>query len=343
MKFALFAHPERYGDESYLQLFDELTALVEQAEAGGFDAFWVGEHYGMDFTAAPNPLALLAHLAARTSTIRLVTGNIVAPFWHPLRLASEAAMVDLLCKGRLELGIARGAYQFEFDRLVGGMSAMDGGASMRELVPLLKQLWAGDVAHDGEVWQFPTSTSIPKPLDGGPPIWIAAREAASHEFAVAHGCNVCCTPLAKGDEEVEALVGKFEAALAANPGVARPKLMMLRHAYVVEREDQIEEAARAIRDWYAHFERWIRNDGSVRAGQVSPIGEEDLVAKPVYDLEQIPQNALVGTPDQIIQRIKRYEQLGIDEVGLWTDFPRGHDAKSSSIRLFIDEVMPAFR
>lgn len=342
MKFSLFAHAERYDTEPYARLFDELTELVQLAEKGGFDAFWVGEHYGMDFTAAPNPLVLLSHLAARTSTIRLVTGNVIAPFWHPVRLASEAALVDVLSGGRLELGIARGAYQFEFDRIVPGLGAMEGGAYLRELVPLLERLWAGDVEHDG-LWTFPPTTSVPKPVrPGGPPIWVAAREAESHEFAVSHGYNVCCTPLSKDDAEVEDLVAKFEAAVAAHPERPRPKLMMLRHTCVVERADEVEVAAEAVRGWYAQFEHWIRNDGSMRQGQLAPIPTEQLTQKPSYTLEAICRSALVGTPETITKRLEHYRALGIDEVGLWTDFPGGHALKRRSIELFAEQVLPAF-
>ena len=342
MKFALFAHAERYENESYEDLFAQLTELVQLAERGGFDAFWVGEHYGMDFTAAPNPLVLLSNLAARTSTIRLVTGNVIAPFWHPVRLASEAALADVLSGGRIELGVARGAYQFEFDRIVPGLGATDGGAYMRELVPLLRRLWAGDATHDG-LWTFPATTSIPKPVhSGGPPIWIAAREAASHEFAVREGCNVCCTPLAKDDAEVEDLVRKFDDAVAAHPDVPRPKLMMLRHACVVEHEHEIDAAAQAIRGWYAHFERWVRNDGSARQGRVEPIAPEELAEKPIYDPAAIRNSALVGTPEMVAARLDRYRELGIDEVGFWTDFPGGHALKRRSVELLASEVLPRF-
>ena len=92
MRFSLFAHVERFdGATPWPQLYGELQELVQVAEDGGFAAFWTGEHYGMEFTVGPDPLTLLVHLAAQTRSIRLVTGNIVAPFWHPVRLASEAA------------------------------------------------------------------------------------------------------------------------------------------------------------------------------------------------------------------------------------------------------------
>jgi alkanesulfonate monooxygenase SsuD/methylene tetrahydromethanopterin reductase-like flavin-dependent oxidoreductase (luciferase family) len=344
MKFSLFAHVERFdGTTPWPQLYGELQELVQVAEDGGFAAFWTGEHYGMEFTVGPDPLTLLVHLASQTRSIRLVTGNIVAPFWHPLRLASEAALADVLTNGRIELGIARGAYQFEFDRVMDGMNAMQGGSHLREIVPLLHQLWRGDVAHEGENWSFPTATSVPKPVqEGGPPIWIAARDPSSHDFAVANGCDVCCTPLAKDDTEVEDLVAKFQTACAAHPEVPRPRLMMLRHAFVVERDDQVPDAARAVKDWYAYFEKWIRNDGSVRLGHTGMLDDAELAAKPIYDLDAVTANNLIGTPETLIPRLQRYRELGIDEVGLWLDNGRPHAEKRAALELFIREVVPAF-
>src|SRR5690349_20937189 len=87
MKFSLFVHMER-GDLAtpHRQLFLELEELVLTAEQAGFETAWIGEHHGMDFTIAPNPFVQLAYLAAKTNTIRLGTGNVVAPFWHPIKL-----------------------------------------------------------------------------------------------------------------------------------------------------------------------------------------------------------------------------------------------------------------
>ena len=93
MKFSLFAHIERYDESvSHKQLLDELTEFTLMAEAGGMETIWIGEHHGMEYTVAPNPFINLAYLAAKTTTIRLGTGNIIAPFWHPIRLAGEAAL-----------------------------------------------------------------------------------------------------------------------------------------------------------------------------------------------------------------------------------------------------------
>jgi alkanesulfonate monooxygenase SsuD/methylene tetrahydromethanopterin reductase-like flavin-dependent oxidoreductase (luciferase family) len=224
MKFSLFVHMERWDESvSHRQLFEDLTELTLMAEAGGFSTVWIGEHHAMEYTISPSPMPLLAYLAAKTTTIHLGAGTIIAPFWHPLRVAGECALLDVISNGRMEVGLARGAYQVEFDRMAGGMPASSGGQALREMVPVVRTLWQGDYAHDGDIWKFPTSTSVPKPIQKpNPPMWIAARDPDSHNFAVANGCNVMVTPLMKGDEEVLDLKNKFQTALDNNPGRATP-------------------------------------------------------------------------------------------------------------------------
>ena len=122
MKFSLFVHMERWDEQvSHRQLFEDLTELTLMAERGGFSTVWIGEHHAMEYTISPSPMPLLAYLAARTETIRLGAGTIIAPFWNPIRVAGECALLDVISNGRMEVGLARGAYQFEFDRMAGGM------------------------------------------------------------------------------------------------------------------------------------------------------------------------------------------------------------------------------
>jgi flavin-dependent trigonelline monooxygenase, oxygenase component len=154
VRFSLFVHMERWDDSvSHRQLFEDLTELTLMAEAGGFGTVWIGEHHSMEYTISPSPMPQLAYLAARTSTIRLGAGTIIAPFWNPIRVAGECALLDVISNGRAEIGLARGAYQFEFDRMAEGIPASSGGTHLREMVPAVRALWQGDYAHDGEIWQ----------------------------------------------------------------------------------------------------------------------------------------------------------------------------------------------
>ena len=344
MKFSLFAHMERNDPSiSHTQLFDELTELVVTAEEGGFETAWIGEHHGMEFTIAPNPFINIAYLAAKTDRIRLGTGTVVAPFWHPVKLAGEAAMADVVTRGRLDVGIARGAYTFEYERLADGIDAMTAGGRLRELVPAVKNLWAGDYAHEGEHWRFPATTCTPQPVQQPhPPLWIAARDPNSHAFAISNGCNVQVTPLWSGDGEVETLMGRFNEACAAHPDVPRPRIMLLMHTHVAGSDAEVEEACGDLSRFYGLFATWFRNENPVRRGFIRAPTEEQLAAMTMYAPEAMRKSLVVGTPDAVIERLERYRALGFDQYSMWIDNGMPFEKKKRSLDLFIREVMPAF-
>lgn len=348
MRFSLFAHMERWDESvSHEQAFQDLTDLTLLAEEGGFSTVWIGEHHSMEFTASPNPLPQLAYLAAKTSKIRLGAGTVIAPFWDPIRAAGECALLDVISNGRMEVGIARGAYQFEFDRMTPGLASSDGGTYLRELVPAIQRLWEGDYAHDGEHWQFPTSTSVPKPIQQpNPPMWIAARDPNTHDFAIANGCNIMVTPLMNDDDEVIDLKRKFDGAVANNPQATHdPELMVLRHTYIhPESEPEGWRAgAEAISKYFRTFAAWGANDTTPTNGFLSPKPVEDFDEGSAMLPDSLRKAAMIGTPEEVIARLKTYEEMGIHEFGYWVDNSMTHDEKRASLKLFIDHVVPAFQ
>ncbi len=344
MRFSLFAHMERITpDQPHAALYEEFLSLCTMADDGGMHAVWTGEHHGMDFTIAPNPFINIADLARRMKNLRFGTGTIIAPFWHPIKLAGEAAMTDIITGGRLELGIARGAYSYEYERLMPGMDAWEAGQRLRELVPAVQKLWAGDYAHEGEFYSFPATTASPKPLqEGGPPIWIAARDPNSHEFAVANGCHVQVTPLWQGLDEVESLMQRFNDACEKHRDRARPKIMLLQHTYVGKDDDDVTEGARALSRFYCHFGAWFRNERPVSQGLIEQLSEQEMAALDMFSPGVMQENLAIGTPRAVIDRLKRYEDLGYDEFSFWIDSGMSSDKKQASLARFIDDVMPAF-
>jgi flavin-dependent trigonelline monooxygenase, oxygenase component len=344
MRFSLFVHMERLdAEQRQEQLYEEFLRLCEIADRGGMHAIWTGEHHAMDFTIAPNPFITIADLANRVHTARLGTGTVVAPFWHPIKLAGEAAMTDLITGGRLDIGIARGAYSFEYERLHPGLDAWGAGQRMREMVPAIRGIWAGDYAHDGEFWQFPSTTAAPKPVQQPhPPIWVAARDPNSHEFAVANGCNVQVTPLWQGDDESQTLMARFEAACAAHPHMPRPKIMILRHTYVGSDEADLAQAAQELSVYYNYFFAWFKNERPVRQGLIERLSPEELAANAMISPQAMRSNNVVGTPDEVIARVKAYEAMGYDEFSFWIDTGMSFERKRASLERFIAHVMPAF-
>jgi flavin-dependent trigonelline monooxygenase, oxygenase component len=344
MKFSLFVHMERLdASQNHQELYEEFVQLCEIADRGGMHAIWTGEHHGMDFTIAPNPFINIADLARRTKNVRLGTGTVIAPFWHPIKLAGEAAMTDIVTGGRLDVGIARGAYGFEYERLLPGLDAWGAGQRMRELIPAVKGVWAGDYAHDGEFWQFPSTTSAPKPVQTPhPPIWVAARDPNSHEFAVSQGCNVQVTPLWNGDAEIESLMGRFNAACEKSPDIARPKIMLLLHTYVGSDEADVQQAMKEVSVYYNYFFAWFKNERPIHQGLIERLSEEDIAANAMLGPDVMRANMPIGTSDEVIGRLKAYEALGYDEYSFWIDTGMSFERKKASLERFIAEVMPAF-
>lgn len=344
MKFSLFAHMERISpDQDQKQLYDEFVELCKIADDGGMHAVWTGEHHGMNFTISPNPFLNLVDLARQTQNIRLGTGTVIAPFWHPIRLAGEAALTDIITNGRLDLGIARGAYSFEYERMMPGMDAWEAGQRMRELIPAVQNLWTGDYAQEGEFHSFPKTTSSPKPLqENGPPIWVAARDPNSFEFAIANGCNVQVTPLWQGEAEIDSLITRFDEACAKTPAVPRPKIMLLLHTYVASDSEDVTRAAQELNRFYCYFGAWFKNERPVDQGLIAPLSEDEIKAHPFYSPEAMQRDLVIAEPAGVIERLKKYEALGYDEYAFWIDSSMDFDRKKASLERFISDVMPAF-
>lgn len=345
MDFSFFIHMERVDNKSSVkELYEEYIELCLIADKGGFKTIWNGEHHGMNFTISPNPFLGLIDLSHRTNNVNLGTATIVAPFWHPIKLAEESAMADIITKGKLQIGIARGAYSYEYERLGGSeLDAFSAGEALREIVPAIQNLWKGNYEHNGKHWSFPKTTSSPKPYqEPHPPIWIAARDPNSHDFALKNNCNVQVTPLWLGDAEVLSLMDKFNSACQSNSHIPRPKIMLLRHTYVAETEKEILQGSQDISKFYCYFGAWFKNELPVVDGLIQELSEDEMAKIEMYSPYNMRKNQVIGTPEEVINRVKYCQELGYDEYSYWVDSCMSFEQKKKSLELFIEKVMPAF-
>ena len=343
MKFQLAINMERMDDSQDMKAVARHTLdMVQMADQGGFDIAWAAEHHALDMTIAPNPFSILTWWADNTDRIRLGPAVVAAAYWHPIKLAGEAAFFDLISGGRLEFGIGSGAYQREFDRIHPGLKQSDAWRHMQEMLPAVQALWAGDYEHKGEFWSFPTATSVPKPVQKSVPVWIAARAPITYDYAVKHGCNIMSWPLTRDMAEARTYMARMDEAMAANPGKKRPTMAMMRHTAVYDRKDDWMVPVRAAQRQLSQFENLFKNMGDVENGFPRPIPFDQLGNRAEYDPDMLSRNLMFGTPDEVIAKLKQYEALGVDAFIYYASLGLGMAEQKRSLELFVREVMPAF-
>ena len=344
MKFQLAINLERLDDgDDMRDVAAHTLEMVQMADRGGFHIVWAAEHHAIEMTIAPDPFQLIAWWGANTSDIRLGTAVVNAAYWHPIKLAGEAAMADLISGGRLEFGIGSGAYQREFDRMHPGLKQSDSWRYMHEMLPAVKALWQGDYEHDGEFWSFPLSTSVPKPLQQPhPPIWAAARAPITYDFAVKNSINILSWPFTRPMAEAELYRERLDEAMANNPGKPRPVFAMMRHTAVYDSAADSMVPIRAVQAVLSQFENLYKNLGDVQNGFPASIELKELENREEYNSAMLQENLMFGTPEEVIAKLRRYEALGVDQFTYYASMGLGRREQKRSLELFINEVMPAF-
>jgi len=343
MKFHLAINLERMTpDVDMKAVRDHTLDMVKMADAAGFEIAWAAEHHAMEMTIAPNPFQILGWWAEHTKDIRLGVGVVNAAYWHPINLAGEAAFLDLVSDGRLEFGIGSGAYQREFDRMKPGLDQRDSWRYMQEMLPVVEALWKGDYAHDGEFWTFPTATSCPKPVQDDVPIWVAARAPITFDYAIEHDCNILSWPLTMPMSEAETYRARLDDAIAKNGGNWNGRWSVMRHTSVYETQEDRQSAIDCVRVCLGQWGNLMMKSGEVVNGFPDQVPLDSLEGNARVDPEMIEQNLAFGTPAQVIEKLKAYENLGVDAFLYYASMGMDMDQQKRSLQLFIDQVMPAF-
>jgi len=343
MKFHLAINLERMTDETDMkEVRDHTLDMVKMADAAGFEIAWAAEHHAMEMTIAPNPFQILTWWGEHAKKIRLGVGVVNAAYWHPINLAGEAAFLDLISEGRLEFGIGSGAYQREFDRMKPGLDQRDSWRYMQEMLPVVKELWKGDYEHHGEFWQFPTATSCPKPVQDEVPVWVAARAPITFDYAVEHGCNIMSWPLTMPMSEAETYRARLDEAIAKNDGVYTGQWAVMRHTSVYETDADRQNAIDSIRVQLSQFGNLLMKSGDVINGFPEQVPLDSLEGNARVDPEMLEENLMFGTPDQVVEKLRGYEALGVDSFIYYASMGLDMEQQKRSLRLFIDKVLPEY-
>ncbi|ABE34486.1 luciferase-like monooxygenase family protein [Paraburkholderia xenovorans LB400] len=195
-RYGLFLNVENPDGDARDALMQTVSYAVA-AEAFGYHDVWVAEHHYSSYAIGSALTVLLAHIAARTSTIRLGTGASLLALNDPLRVAEDIATLDLLSGGRIEFGVARGGpFPVQY-RAAGIPSAEDARARMHEALALIQRLWREPTtSFDGRFYHCNDIALQPRPLQQPVPVWLASLSDDSLQLAAGQGYGLMATPSA---------------------------------------------------------------------------------------------------------------------------------------------------
>src|SRR6266571_8785035 len=180
--------------QSHAHVYANTLDECRFAEELGFHTVWLAEHHFSVYGIAPSLPVLAAAVARETRRVRIGTAVVIAPFAHPVRIAEEWAMVDILSNGRLEFGLGRGYQPKEFRGL--GISMDKTREKFDESYEIIRRAWTRErMSFDGEFFKVPEVRVLPKPVQKPhPPLWTAAVSPDTYKLAARSGLRILTAP-----------------------------------------------------------------------------------------------------------------------------------------------------
>ena len=338
MDFGIFVPCHRMDDGvSTPELYAQAMDMVRLADDAGFRVAWFPEHHLVQYYSCPSPLMFAVKAAALTRRIRVGAAILVIPYYNPLRLAGELGMADVLTGGRLEIGVGRGAFEYEFDRF--GIDEKIGAARLREGMEVVQGLLTQeDFSYSGSTISFGPATAVPRSLQQPhPPIWVAARSPDTIRWALQQGYDLLSTPWREPFSRVEFLYNQTMQLVDEVQPAKRPRIAVSRMTFVGDTDGEALEAMRVIQVSHRIFTRLFRNQATVKGGFTTPEPVDDE-----YTAEQFLANLVAGSPESCVEKLTMYERLGMDHFIAYAAFGLDHAQTMKSLRLFAERVMPHF-
>jgi alkanesulfonate monooxygenase SsuD/methylene tetrahydromethanopterin reductase-like flavin-dependent oxidoreductase (luciferase family) len=310
----------------YTRFYAECFEEIEEAERLGYAGVWLSEHHFVDDGYLPSPLVVAAAIAARTERMTIGTNVLLLPMHHPLRVAEDAAVADLVSGGRFVLGVGQGYVQHEFEVL--GFNRRYRPSLFEEGVEIIRRAWEeGRIGYEGRRWRFEDLPFEPRP-ERRPPIFIGAFADPAIDRAARMADGFLAS--AGGGAFVETY-RKVKEALARH-GRADEDFPYVASgvAYVSEDPERARsDVAPAIAYQRSRYAEW----GTDRERpKPEPIQPEDLPW----------ERYLVGTPDEVSQGlIELHQEAPYDHFCFWARLPGiTHELALENLRLFASEVVP---
>jgi alkanesulfonate monooxygenase SsuD/methylene tetrahydromethanopterin reductase-like flavin-dependent oxidoreductase (luciferase family) len=313
-------------------VFARALERIQIMDKNGFDAVWLAEHHFTDYSVCPSVHLMGMYVAERTENIRIGTAVSLAAFYHPLRLAEEVAMLDVLTGGRVNWGAGRGFDKTEFATF--GVPVDESRERFQEAVDIVMAAWTNErLTWHGKHWQFDDIEVLPKPAQlPHPPTWVAAGSEEATLWAGQRGYTVMLGPHNPFDD-----IGQrhdlFYKTLGENGhSTAKRDIPMTRFIAVANTDREAEEIARAGAGWvvatYKNKQRGAANPTEMEMNERGEMVEVDPVERYLRNI------AIWGCPDRVVDTIQMLrETMRLDYLML---APLSH----SSFQMFVDKVLP---
>jgi alkanesulfonate monooxygenase SsuD/methylene tetrahydromethanopterin reductase-like flavin-dependent oxidoreductase (luciferase family) len=301
---------------------------IEYLDQAGFETIWTTEHHFVDDGYLSAVMPMLAAMAARTRHVKIGSFVLLGPFYHPLRLAEDAALIDVISNGRLRLGIGVGYRHEEFE--IFQIPRKERVGRTLEGIEILKRAWTGErFDFAGKHFNFKDARVLPKPVSPKGPelLWGGMNPASitrSAQLDLGFACNLGSAEIRRYHEALRGL-GKDPAAYS---------VVNTRQVYVADSEDQAwNEIAPGLMYQMELYGKWLDEGGIDTSGRYRP------------DARALRKGSILGPPQQVIEQLRELiAQTPATEIALGMQQP-GLDPSLAmrSLKRFATEVLPVLR
>lgn len=309
-------------------VYQRALERIEIMDGAGYAAIWLAEHHFQSFSVCPSIHMMATLVAARTRRIRIGTAVSLAAFYHPLRLAEEVALLDVLSGGRVNWGAGRGFHRQEFE--VFGVPPEESAARFREAVDIVLAAWSNErLTFAGRFHSFTNVEVLPKPLQQPhPPVWLAASSDDSIARAARDGFAILMDPHST-HAEIGRKLALYHAGLrAANYDPATREVPTARLVAIADTAARAEEVARRGARWLTDSYANVQATAPAGPGTFMPFGDGDPI-------ERYMNGVIIhGTTDAVAEELLRLEaELPLRSLLL-------APLSEETFRRFTDDVLP---
>ncbi|WP_449281705.1 LLM class flavin-dependent oxidoreductase [Leucobacter sp.] len=319
-------------------VYERMLELAQVADANGYGYVWVPEHHLIYFNQSPSALLPLVQIAQHTQHVRVGAAVIVLPYHHqPIRTAGEIAQADNLVGGRLEVGLARGAYAYEFKKLhIPFEESLDRFIENLEAIKLLLETEETESSFAGKFVNFEDVYVWPRPLQRPRPrFWMASQTPRAIEDGARRGYDVMHSTFLWSDDHVAEMAAAFYRG-AAESDRDDQKFAITKFMYCAE--DEADAEARIdelLEHWRIHQQLHDFSHDENPRGIIRARVQENEPTR-----EEIRENLLIGTEPWIREKLARYEAMGISMINV-SPFARDHEKAKASLERFAAIAAPA--